>query len=480
MALKEIMSGLELHSPLPDLTIHGLTHDSRQVAPGSLFVALPGLHDQGTAYIAEAAGKGASALAGPPPEVSVGNLPYLVVDNPPLAYSRMAANYFSHPSHQLSVIGITGTNGKTTTAELMTAILNAHGTPTATIGTLGLHRQQERESIGFTTPEANQIHRILAELLDHDIQAVVMEVSSHALKQYRVDDVDFNAVVFTNFTQDHLDYHPDMEDYLASKLHLFDLIPPDRPAVVNLDDPHAEFFLRATPGPVLTYSLNQGSDLRVKDMGLSLEVTVANLIYHDQSFSIESALVGQYNLENILAAAATSLALGLPPETIQAGLARVTSVPGRLERIPSAAPGKVFIDYAHTPDAYAKLLSTVRDLSARDTEIITLFGCGGDRDRTKRPLMAAQAELYSDQIVITSDNPRTESLEQINADILQGFSRDNHVVIENRQEALLHCLRSTSEKSILMILGKGREDYEIIGTEKVYHNDVEIVGTYEP
>lgn len=480
MSLKEIMSGMDLSAPLPNLMVNGLTHDSRQVAPGFLFVALPGLHDQGTAYISEAVDKGAVAIAGPPPQAASGHLPYLVLDNPPQAYSRMAANYYHHPSRQLTVIGITGTNGKTTTAELLSAILNTHNTPTATLGTLGLHWKHERESTGFTTPGADQIHRIFAELRDHHIQAVVMEVSSHALKQSRVDHVDFNAVVFTNFTQDHLDYHPDMEDYLAAKLHLFDLIPPDRPAVVNLDDPHADYFRTAAPGPVLTYSLGQDADLRVKNMGLSLEVTVANLIYQDQTFSIESSLVGQYNLENMLAAAATSLALGIPPESIQTGIAHVSSIPGRLERIPSAAPGKVFIDYAHTPDAYAKLLGTVRDLSPHDTDIITLFGCGGDRDRAKRPLMAAQAELYSDQIVITSDNPRTERLEQINTDILRGFTHAKHRVIENRREALLHCLRSMKSNSILMILGKGRETYEIIGTEKAYHNDVEIVGTYEP
>ena len=485
MFLRQIMNGIDARTPLPELDITGLTHDSRQVIPGGLFVALPGLHVQGIEYIPQAINNGAAAVAGPSPQPQALLCPYIEVEDPPAAYSRMAANFNQHPSRRMSVIGITGTNGKTTTAEVLAAILRAHHLPTAIVGTLGLQWEQTRQSTGFTTPEADQIHRIFSDLLEKDIQGIVMEVSSHALKQRRVDDVDFNAVVFTNFTQDHLDYHHDMDDYLESKLRLFHLLPADRPAVVNLDDPHAKQFTEAAPGPVVTYSLGRDAglsggqtDLRVADMGLSLEVTVANLVYQGQTLSIESRLVGQYNLENLLAAAATALALEIPIGAIQEGISAVTAVSGRLECIPSVARGRVFIDYAHTPDAYTKLLGTIRQLAPKDAEIITLFGCGGDRDRTKRPLMAAQAEAYSDRLIITSDNPRTESLEQINADILNGLNRGKHVVINDRREALLHALGTTTDRSILLVLGKGREDYEIIGMEKVYHNDVEIVETY--
>ena len=478
MSLQQIMNGIHVRAPLPELDITGLTHDSRQVIPGCLFVALPGLHVQGIEYIPQALNNGAAAVAGPSPQPQALLCPYIEVKNPPAAFSRMAANFYQHPSRRMSVIGITGTNGKTTTAEVLAAILRAHSLPTAVVGTLGLQWEQTRQSTGFTTPEANQVHQIFSDLLEKDIQGVVMEVSSHALKQCRVDDVDFNVAVFTNFTQDHLDYHLDMDDYLESKLRLFHLLPAGQPAVVNLDDPHVEYFIQAAPGPVVTYSLGRDADVRVADMGLSLEVTVANLVYQGQTFSIESQLVGQYNLENLLAAAATALALEIPTRAIQEGISTVTAVPGRLECIPSAAKGRIFIDYAHTPDAYAKLLGTIRQLASKDAEISTLFGCGGDRDRAKRPLMAAQAETYSDRLIITSDNPRTESLEQINADILKGLSLNKHVVINDRREALLHILGTMTDDSILLILGKGREDYEIIGTEKVYHNDVEIVETY--
>ncbi|UCD38118.1 MAG: UDP-N-acetylmuramoyl-L-alanyl-D-glutamate--2,6-diaminopimelate ligase [Fidelibacterota bacterium] len=480
MPLGQVMTGIDTRTPIPNLEITGLTHNSGLVASGFLFVALPGLHIQGTAFIREALANGAVAVAGPPVPSSTGSSPYIAIDDPRVAYSRMAANFHQHPSRQLSVVGITGTNGKTTTTEILSSILNAGSIPTAILGTLGLRWGEERASTGYTTPAANQIHEILADLLEKKIEGVVMEVSSHALKQHRADDVDFNVVVFTNFTQDHLDYHPDMDDYLASKLRLFELLPAGRTSIVNLDDPSGEHFIRAATGPVISYSLGRNADLKVIDMGLCLEVTVANLDYQGQTLSIESRLIGQYNLENLLAATATALAMEIPPDTIQEGISRVNCVEGRLERVTSGAPGRIFIDYAHTPDAYAKLLSTIRQLAPEKTEIVTLFGCGGDRDRAKRPLMAAQAEVYSDRLVITSDNPRTESLAQINADILSGLNHDKHVVIDNRREALHHALDSLAEHSILMILGKGREDYEIIGTEKVYHNDVEIVETYEP
>ncbi len=491
MPLPEIMRGIQVQAPLPATAIAGLTHDSRKVAPGYLFMALPGLHAQGTDFVSQALQSGAAAIAGPlgwdgqldPPSTGGSNPPlpaYVGVEHPAEAYSRMTANFFGHPSRRLSVVGITGTNGKTTTAELITSILRAHGQPTATLGTLGLRHNGVREPLGFTTPEADRLHGIFADLADRGLKGVVMEVSSHGLKQSRVDHVDFNIVVFTNFSQDHLDYHLDIEDYLAAKLRLFHLLPAGRPSVINGDDPAAHHFRAAATGPVTTYGRGEAADLRVVDMGLNLERTVANLAYQGDTFSIESRLVGAYNLENILAAAATGLALQVPVPAVQEGIAALTSVPGRLEAISSAAPGRVFIDYAHTPDAYAKLLGSVRRLAPRGTRLITLFGCGGDRDRSKRPLMAAQAEKYSDQLIITSDNPRTEPLDRINADIVTALKKKAHVVIKDRRAALLHALAGMTDEAILLILGKGREDYEIIGTEQVSHSDVDIVEGYAP
>jgi len=481
MLLRDIMKGLE-HSgeTLGSLPIAGITHDSRQVAPEYLFAALPGSQKNGRDFIPQALARGAVAMIGPAPRPNTGNVPYFEVDNPRLAYSRLAANFYGHPSKEMTIAGITGTNGKTTTTALLASILRAHGRKTAAIGTLGLQRNANAQLTGFTTPEANQLQRYFTELRTEDIHTVVMEVSSHALDQHRVDDIDFNTAAFLNLTPEHLDYHRDMESYLAAKLRLFSLLEPDRPVVVNIDDPFGTHFQAAARGPVITYSLYQPAALQIVNLGLNLSRTVANLSWQGQTFSIESTLAGMHNLENILAAAATALALEAPIADIQAGIARAPAVPGRLERIETRAPGAVFIDYAHTPDAYEKILSTIRQLAGEEQKLITFFGCGGDRDRSKRPVMAAIAEHYSDQLVITSDNPRTESLDQIMADILEGLSKGKHLVIKDRKAALLQVLGDLSAESILLILGKGREDYEIIGTEKIYHNDVEIVETWQP
>ena len=475
--LTRLFQGVALKRPAPDISVTGLTHDSRLVQPGDLFVALPGINSDGATFVQQAVAAGAAAVVGSAPDP--GTLPhYLEVESPREALSRIAANYYSHPSRKLTVVGITGTNGKTTTAFLVAAILNAHNFRAAVMGTLGLRWAGSWKSTGFTTPEADQLHRSLANLVREDITALAMEVSSHGLEQHRVDDVDFDVAVFTNLTREHLDFHQDMEHYLAAKLKLFALLPADRPAIVNLDDPHASDFIQAAPGRTLTYSLDSEADLTVSDMGLGLQTTVANLSWQGETIAIESSLVGAYNLENLLAAVTTALALEVPVAAIQDGIRAVRIVPGRLERLTSAVPGNVYIDYAHTPDAYEKVLGTMRQLAPEGSAITTLFGCGGDRDRSKRPLMAAVAERYSDHLVITSDNPRTEKLARINADILSGLKAHKHVVIENRQAALLHALSQMSEESILIILGKGREDYEIIGTEQLPHDDVEIVESY--
>jgi UDP-N-acetylmuramoyl-L-alanyl-D-glutamate--2,6-diaminopimelate ligase len=479
MALAEVMQGVPVDRPVPELMISGLTHDSRKVAAGEIFLALPGLHTNGLTFVPQAIARGAVAVVGPPAAPAGLDIPYFAVNDPRQAYSRMAANFYGHPSRSMTVIGITGTNGKTTTAALLAAMLEAGRGPTATIGTLGAQWGGQAQSTGFTTPDAVTLQRLLAELQQQGTDRVVLEISSHALDQSRTDDLDFDLAVFTNFTQDHLDYHGTMEAYLEAKLKLFAMLPADAVAIVNGDDDHASAFANAAPCPVLTYGLGKSADVQVSGMGLSLERTVANITWEGQSFSIESRLIGSYNLMNLLAASAAGLALSLPAAAIQEGIRQVRAVPGRLERIASSVPGTVMIDYAHTPDAYENVLSALKILTPEGTKIAVLFGCGGDRDRTKRPLMAAVAERHADHIYVTSDNPRTEPLEQINADIVAGFSAGQHSVIADRKAALNAALSAMTPETLLLVLGKGREDYELVGTGKVPHNDVGIIESFE-
>ncbi|MRR33262.1 UDP-N-acetylmuramoyl-L-alanyl-D-glutamate--2,6-diaminopimelate ligase [bacterium] len=477
-----------------DVEIRGLYYDSRKVASGGLFFALRGAAVDGHSFLPQAVRAGAAALvveddAGIPEGVTT-----VTVRDARLAMSRMAAAFYRHPTDAVLLIGITGTNGKTTTTYLLEAMLEKAGIPAAVLGTINYRFRGNVFASPHTTPESVDLQKTLRQLIDLGARAVVMEVSSHALEQRRVDGCRFDAGIFTNLTRDHLDYHHDMDSYLASKQRLFtELLAPDRGkplrhAVVNIDDPMGERIAGSAACPVITYGLIQDAAVSATDVVFSTSGISGVLRSPEGAVPFSSRLLGRFNLYNILSAAAAAHALGVPLDIISSGIADHGKVEGRLERVENERQVTVLVDYAHTGDALENVLKTLLELEPR--RIITVFGCGGDRDRGKRPIMGEIAGRYSDLAIITSDNPRTEEpaaiIEEVRGGILPlalreyaesdlsaGISEKGFVRIESRREAIRLAARIAGPGDIVLIAGKGHEDYQIIGTEKHHFDDRE-------
>ncbi|WP_281183942.1 UDP-N-acetylmuramoyl-L-alanyl-D-glutamate--2,6-diaminopimelate ligase [Trichlorobacter lovleyi] len=477
-----------------DVTVSALTCDSREVTAGTLFFALHGSKVDGHRFISQAVAAGAAAVVLEDVSYAPEQVPWLQVTNGRQAMALMAARFFGNPTRDLPLIGITGTNGKTTTSYLLEGILTAAGLPPAVLGTISYRFGTTCIEASHTTPESTELQGIFRQLADAGAQAFVMEVSSHSLEQRRVDGSVFDIGVFTNLTRDHLDYHGTMQAYGSAKQRLFsELLRPDdrtplRHAVINADDPAAEEFIRAAACPVIRYGLAPGSEVTVRETTSSVNGISAILVTPQGEQPFHSRLLGGFNLSNILAAAAAGVALGLPLQAIIQGIEQHTTVPGRLERVENRAGVTCLVDYAHTGDALENVLSTLKDLAG--ARIITVFGCGGDRDNGKRPIMGRIAAGYSDLAVVTSDNPRTEDpheiLRQIRAGILPLGLREyrpdeltappedkGFVMLENRREAIRLAVRLARPGDILLLAGKGHEDYQIIGQTKQHFDDRE-------
>ena len=459
--------------------VHNLSFDSRTVVHNTLFVAVRGTKVDGHDYIAHAIEKGAAAILSNGRDSNLNTVPIIQVDNPRLALSQIAAQFYGNPSESMNVIGITGTNGKTSITHILYHIMQDAGYTCGSMGTLGFRTPTGMMNIGFTTPESIEIHQMLHTLKIADVDNVVMEISSHALDLHRVKDVDVDIAIFSNLTPEHLDFHGDMENYFISKLKLFTELKVSKTAVINLDDSYAKRICVATPARVITYGMNQQADIHPIESKFSINGIDAKLIFGNKELMIRSNLVGEYNLSNIISASAVSLVMGIPTYKIEQTISNLPPIPGRLEQIACNCPGKVFIDYAHTPDAYEKLFSTLTKLKGEKDKIITVFGCGGDRDTEKRHKMAQISEAYSAISYITSDNPRTEPLDQIIADIAHGFSGSNYEIITDRETSLETALSRMDADSILLVLGKGREDYQQIGMEKVKYSDIQIIKKFQ-
>jgi UDP-N-acetylmuramoyl-L-alanyl-D-glutamate--2,6-diaminopimelate ligase len=469
-----------------DTTVTAVTYDSRQAGPGAVFVALRGVNADGASFAREALHRGAVAVvseAGAPRDVT---RPWIQVPDARLSLAALAATLYANPSEELTLVGITGTNGKTTTSYLLTAIFEAAGVRCGRIGTVGYRVGNREIEASRTTPEAPELQRMLRQMVDEGCGACVMEVSSHALTLRRADRLHFAAAVFTNLTRDHLDFHRDMESYFVAKRRLAELLPETGIAVTNLDDPRGRDFAAGARRPV-TYAIDAAADVRPGPLAFSLEGLRFEVRTPRGTLRLASSLVGRPNAYNILAAAATAMALDVPFGAIEKGIAQLTDVPGRFQVVSAATDDvRVVVDYAHTDDALKNLLETARPLAAG--RVITVFGCGGDRDRSKRPLMGAVAARLSDLVVITSDNPRSEDPNQIIDEIKRGIvvpanrtppggtpaKSTPYLAIADRKAAIERAVRDAGPGDLVLIAGKGHEKYQVIGERTLAFDDVEV------
>ena len=463
-------------SGVADRRVAGIAYDSRDVVPGSIFVALKGVKADGARFAADAAKRGAVAIVSEgavPADVPAGPL-WITVRNARAALAELAAVFFGRPSEQLTLIGVTGTNGKTTTTYLLAAIFDAAGVSCGRIGTVTTRIGDEEREAARTTPESPDVQRLLREMLDRGLGACAMEVSSHALALHRVDELRFAAGVFSNLTRDHLDFHGDMEHYFAAKRRLFEMLPDGAPAIINLDDPRGAELAALVSRPV-TYAIDKPANVTPGQLAYSLDGLDFEIQTPRGRLHVKSPLVGRPNAYNILASVATAVALDVPFDAIERGLASLKAVPGRFEMASTVTDDvRVVVDYAHTDDALKNLLETARPLA--QGRVITVFGCGGDRDATKRPLMGAVAARLSDLVIVTSDNPRSENPERIISEIRRGMTREQGAVVEivDRRQAIERAVREAKPGDLVLIAGKGHEKYQIIGDRTIPFDDVEV------
>lgn len=478
LRLSEVARRLECDGRLvtavdADVSIAGVCDDSRRVRPGDLFCAWAGTAVDGHRFVAaaERAGAVAALVERPVPECAV---PQLVVRDGRRAAALAAALAYGDPGESLRLIAVTGTNGKTTTVWLIRHLLDADRRA-ASIGTLGVTLNDERPLPGgetLTTPGPVDMARVLRELADHGIGTVAMEASSHALEQGRVHALRFDAAVFTNLTRDHLDYHGDMESYRSAKRSLATLLRAGGTMVVNVDDPAWSGLTDSAPRVVRFGLESREADVRARNVALGAFGARFRLVAPDGEAPVELPLLGAYNLQNALAAAAACTALGESVGAIAERLATVPQVPGRLERI-SGRPCTVLRDYAHTPDALERVLAAIRPLV--EGRLIVVFGAGGDRDRGKRPLMGAVAERWSDIAIVTSDNPRTEDPDAIIDEIVAGMGYGAYRRITGRREAIAHAFEVARPEDVILLAGKGHEAYQVVGTERRPFDERQVV-----
>ena len=473
MKLEELLRDVEvteLRAP-GELEISDVAYDSRRVTPGAAFVAIRGFESDGHRYIPQAAEKGAACVICE--EKPAADVPYVIVKDSRLALAMVSRNFYRDPGSEMVLIGVTGTNGKTTTTYLVKHLLEQkRGATVGLIGTNGNMIGSEFLHTERTTPESCELQKLLREMADAGCTHVVMEVSSHSLVLHRVAGLHFAVGIFTNLTQDHLDFHKTMDEYARAKSLLFSMC--DR-AVINLDDEWSGFMLEHCPCPAITFSEGERGDLTAHDIALSSAGVAFMAAYHGAGERVKLGIPGLFSVYNALGVFGTGLSLGIELAECADSLASARGVKGRVEVVPTDGDYTILIDYAHTPDALENVLKSMRRVAKG--RLVALFGCGGDRDRTKRPIMGRIAAENADFVVVTSDNPRTEQPEAIIADIVAGMEGTStpREVITGRPEAIEWAITNHQPGDVIVLAGKGHEDYQIVGHEKHHMDEREIV-----
>ena len=492
MKLENLLEKIEYtHQNLSlDQEITNISTDSRKVQKGSLYISLPGTKTDGQNFINQVIENGVTAVTCSQewldqqtalnPQVS-----YIAVKDRRKAFAQISSNFYHNPTKKLFMIGVTGTNGKTTTTHLIENILkeesislnrkSEENTGVGIIGTLYSRYGNVEKTAKFTTPMADELHETFDDMIKHNVSSVIMEFSSHALQQARVGSIDYSIAVFTNLTQDHLDYHPTFEDYKEAKGILFkELLKEDGSAIINYDDPSASYYAEISKGKVVTYGLSEKADIYATDIVLKMDGTTFTINYQEGKLPISLNLVGKFNVYNTLASFSACYAMNIPVDIIKTALEKTKGISGRIEIVtPQAHPYTVVVDYAHTPDSLENILKSAREFTKN--RLICVFGCGGDRDRTKRPIMGGIAEKLSDIPVVTSDNPRTEDPDFIIGQILEGINNKEQVLIEvDRRLAIKKAIETAKEGDTVVIAGKGHEDYQIFKDKTIHFDDREV------
>lgn len=475
MQLKKIIKNLDIEYTKGelDLEIDDISYDSRSINKNSLFIAIEGFETDGHKYIEEAISKGAKAIV---IEKNLDNyldeITYIKVKDSRKTMAYISAEFYEHPQKELKLIGITGTNGKTTTTKLIRSILEKAGYKTGLIGTIGNYINKEEIKSSRTTPNSLELNKLFNKMRKQGVEYVVMEVSSHAIDLKRVFNLDFEIAVFTNITQDHLDYHKTFDNYIKVKSKLFNQVKNNGYSIVNIDDDSANRIINSTNSKIIKYSLNQKSDFQAKNIDLNTSGVSFKINNFEEKIYLN--ITGKFNIYNALAAIAVASVLNIDYNTIKEGLEKIDGIPGRFELIKERQNFTVIVDYAHTADGMENVLKTIEDLVKN--KVIIVFGCGGDRDKDKRPKMGKVAAEYGDYIFITTDNPRSEKPESIIEDIEKGFinNEKKYEIIVERKNAINNAIKMADENDIVVIFGKGHETYQVFKDQTIHFDDREV------